>query len=150
MSATGAATERDLARSVLSVLPRFFALAVATARERGTISPERSRVLRQLRSGPRRAGELAHQCLMTRSSLTEVVDGLVEEGLVRRYDEPMDRRAVVLALTPSGRRELERFEAAVAAALGVVLARLDGPARERVRGAVGDLERAFLEVSDVR
>ena len=143
-------TQRDLARTVLGVLPRIFGLMVAVSRDRGTVSPERCRVLRQLRGGSRRAGELAQQCLLTRSAMTEVVESLVQDGFVRRQDEPGDRRAVVLALTPAGRRELERFEAAVSTALNAVLDRMDAPARERVRAAFTDLERAFLEVTDGR
>jgi len=78
------------------------------------------------------------------------VDGLVELGHVRRDETPDDRRAVLLSLTPSGRRAIERFEDRFAEAIQALLVHLDPPARDRVRAAFIDLEHALKEQRDVR
>lgn len=45
-------------------------------------------------------------------SVTEVLDGLEERGLVRRVPDPTDRRAVLVELTDPGRSLLAEVDAA--------------------------------------
>jgi DNA-binding MarR family transcriptional regulator len=63
----------------------------------------------------------------------------VGDGLVRRETDPDDRRAVRVALTADGRRQLQRFEHAAAAALAESLAPLTSAQRQRIRAAFADL-----------
>jgi DNA-binding MarR family transcriptional regulator len=51
-----------------------------------------------------RMQELEERSLFTRSGLTRLVDRMAEAGLVRRDPVPGDRRGVLVALTPEGRR----------------------------------------------
>lgn len=144
-------TARDLAtaRALLGVMPLFMRLIATKAREHGTISPERAKLLARLDAGPLRSGELAQQCLLTPSAVTEVVEGLVREGLVRREEDPTDRRAVVVSLRAAGRHEVERYQSALADALGEAMAHLDPLARERLLLAFKDLKHA-LELGSLR
>lgn len=135
------------ARALLAVMPLVGRLAAMKARERGTVSPERAKALSRLSAGPLRAGELAHLCLLTPPAMTELVEGLVREGLVRRDEDPSDRRAVRVSLTASGRREVDRYQTAFAEALGDAIAQLEPLARERLRLALEDLRRALDEAS---
>lgn len=150
MTPAATETERALVRSILSVLPQLGQIAAGVGREHNTVSPQAGKLLFGLRAGPMRSGELADHCLLTRPAVTELVDGLVADGYVRREDEPDDRRAVVLSLTGSGRRAIERFEDHFADALQAVLAALDPHERERVRAAFADLDRALREARDER
>jgi DNA-binding MarR family transcriptional regulator len=43
-----------------------------------------------------------HRCV--RSNITQLVDRLEKDGLVRRRDDPEDRRSVLAELTPEGER----------------------------------------------
>lgn len=131
------------ARALLGVMPLFGRLAAMTAREHGTVSPERAKALLRLGAGPMRAGELAQQCLLSPPATTELVEGLVREGLVRREDDPYDRRAIRVSLTAAGRREADRYHTAVAEAVGEAIGRLDPDARDRLRLALDDLRRAL-------
>ncbi len=140
------AKDVQIARSLLSVVPLFGRFAATIAREQGTVSPERAKVLVRLAGGPMRAGELAHQCMLTPPAVTELVEALVGDGLVRRDEDPSDRRAVRVSLAPAGRRQVERYQDAIALSLGDVIARLDPLARERLRLALDDL-RSALETS---
>jgi DNA-binding MarR family transcriptional regulator len=48
-------------------------------------------------------GELAAQCACVRSNITQLVDRLEADRLVRRVDDPADRRSLRAAVTPLGR-----------------------------------------------
>ncbi len=59
------------------------------------------RVLVFLVARGRPATHVAALLGVTPSTVTSVVDGLVARGLVERSSDPVDRRRVVLSLTPS-------------------------------------------------
>jgi MarR family transcriptional regulator, 2-MHQ and catechol-resistance regulon repressor len=52
--------------------------------------------------------ELSERTLITKGTLTGVVDRLERRGLVRRRGDPADGRRTFVELTPSGRRLLAR------------------------------------------
>lgn len=133
----------SLARGVLAVMPRFGRIAWHAAQQCGMASPERGRLLWVIGDKPVRAGLVAQQLKLSAGAVTELVEGLVGEGLVRRATDPDDRRAVVLALTAEGRRVRERYELAASSALAVVLGRLSPPQRRRLRATFADLNAAF-------
>jgi len=132
-----------LARAVLAVMPRFGRVAWQAAQQCGMTSPERCRLLWVIGDKSVRAGLVAQQLKLSAGAVTELVEGLVREALVRRSTDPDDRRAVVLALTAEGRRVRERYELAASSALAQVLGRLTPPQRRRVRAAFADLNAAF-------
>ena len=94
-------------------------------------------VLHYLRNArdPLSLGKLAECQHCARSNITQLVDRLEGEGLVRRTDDPADRRSVLAELTPEGARladegaaQVEEVRAQFAASYSVadraVLARL--------------------------
>lgn len=107
-------------------------------------SPERGRLLWVIGDKSVRAGLVAQQLKLSAGAVTELVEGLVHEGLVRRETDPDDRRAVVLALTAEGRRVCERYELAASSSLAQVLGRLTPPQRRRLRASLADLNAAFI------
>jgi DNA-binding MarR family transcriptional regulator len=48
-------------------------------------------------------GALAERCACVRSNITQLVDRLETDALVRRVDDPADRRSLRAAITPLGR-----------------------------------------------
>jgi DNA-binding MarR family transcriptional regulator len=140
--------EVRLARLVLSILPRIGRLASQVAHERGALTLERARVLWQLTEGPRRSGDLAHRCVLTPATLSELVDSLERDGFVRRSEEPGDRRVVVVELTARGRREIERFGELMTALVAKVLVTLSSEKRGRVAAALTDLQQALSQAAD--
>jgi DNA-binding MarR family transcriptional regulator len=75
-------------------------------------------------SDPLTLGELAHENECVRSNITQLVDRLEGDGLVRRVNDPDDRRVRRAALTTSGRKackEASRVLAAQEQALSRVL-----------------------------
>ena len=84
-------------------------------------------------------GELAAQCACVRSNITQLVDRLESDKLVRRVDDPKDRRSLRAAITPLG-RERQALGAkqveAVRRQLAGALKAIDGDA---LRRALADL-----------
>jgi DNA-binding MarR family transcriptional regulator len=74
--------------------------------------PARMAILRLLGRQERQSvNDLALFLAQTKAAASQNVDGLVRSGLVRREDEPADRRKVWVVLTPRGRRLLQKLEA---------------------------------------
>ena len=85
-------------------------------------------------------GELAAQCACVRSNITQLVDRLEGEKLVRRVADASDRRSLRAAITPLGRerqaagaKKIEAVRKQIAGALKAI----DGGALAR---ALADLE----------
>jgi len=78
--------------------------------------------------------ELAEMLDLQPISLTRLLDRLAENGLIERRDDPNDRRANRLYLTPAARPLLERLEGLGKAMMATVLEGLDTKANERLLG----------------
>src|SRR5262249_26863647 len=63
--------------------------------------------------GPQSQTELSERSGLDRSDIVRWVDDLVARKLVRRTQDPDDRRRNVITLTASGRRRLETLRRAV-------------------------------------
>lgn len=91
----------DLLLSVSRLLRRQWAHGLAP----WGLSPHQGRALRVVTlDGSLRVGDLAEALRIAPRSATEVVDGLVELGLLERAADPEDRRATLVLATPEGRR----------------------------------------------
>ena len=94
--------------------------------------------------GPIRAGELATLCGTTPSAMSEVVEGLVADGHVRRIVDPTDRRVVIVELTDKGEAEMRRVSDLMTAELVKRFDRLTSEQKSRVRSAIGDLNDILI------
>jgi len=109
------------------------------------------------RLGDPAMSELAEELRLQPSSVTALVDGLVEHGLAERRDDPQDRRIVRVALTRKGARNKERVHEAVRQRIADLLRDVsaedlrkirdalalfhDAAARRAAQGAASGLER---------
>ncbi|HEY2934832.1 MAG TPA: MarR family transcriptional regulator [Acidobacteriota bacterium] len=59
---------------------------------------------------------LAERLACVKSNVTQVVDRLEAEGLVRRVDDQEDRRSILAAITDEGRRRYETADRAITVA----------------------------------
>jgi len=78
-------------------------------------------------------GELAERCACVRSNITQLVDRLEADALVRRVDDPADRRSLRAAITPLGRER----QAAGAKKVAEV--------RRKLGKALGGIDQAALK-----
>jgi DNA-binding MarR family transcriptional regulator len=94
------------------------------------------------------AGFLADRLRVTPSTLTRIVDRLVRLHLVRRQEDPDDRRLVRHYLTAEGDHALAEMERTGRAFLVAVLERLPPHKLERLLHALEDLSQAADAVED--
>ena len=102
--------------SGIRVLARLARVAEQTCQSERMSLPQ-YRLLIAASAGLERAGQLARAVGVTRPTLTALVDGLEESGLLRRVRLVTDRRGVRLEVTSPGRGAMARVERALAARL---------------------------------
>ncbi|HEX3927815.1 MAG TPA: MarR family winged helix-turn-helix transcriptional regulator [Gemmatimonadales bacterium] len=86
------------------------------------LTPAQRFVLEQLADGPLPTlNALAERTRTTQPTVSVVVGRLVRRGLVARRPDENDRRRMVLALTPAGRRLLARTDASLQSQLALAL-----------------------------
>ena len=81
-------------------------------------------VLRQLSRGQLPLGALAQRQSCVRSNITQLIDRMEGEDLVRRVSDPDDRRVTLAEITEAGRARLESGRAAQAEAERVLFREL--------------------------
>ena len=90
---------------------------------------------------PLTLGELAGRLHCVRSNITQLVDRLEGEGLVKRGSCPDDRRAVRAMVTPAGRERHEAGVAAIRAVQAQLAHRLETSDRARLIQLLSALSR---------
>lgn len=127
MSDTTPPRLNDQEREILGALRRLMRTTNFGARQLGDATGLASSELLILQvleaDGQQTAGRLAKDLLFSKSTITEVLDGLEEHQFISRQRHPVDGRSVVVSLTDQGRqflsataapyqaRLLERFQA---------------------------------------
>ncbi|MFN3337089.1 MAG: MarR family transcriptional regulator [Thermomicrobium sp.] len=92
--------------------------------------------------GPLRASELAVMLGISRGAATRLVDALEHAGLAHREPDPRDRRAVLIAPTPTGRL-VALADIAPAVVLSEAIERLES---EQVASLLTGLEALVREL----
>lgn len=138
---------QDLSQAFLRMMARWthewMRLARARLREQG-LSVAQLMVLRQLQyRGPCSVSDVAQALGVTRAAASQMLDRLVEQGLVARQEDPRDRRHKQVTLTPKGKAFLEAMMDAHRVWAGEVLARLTVEEREALAQALAALEKAI-------
>ena len=90
-------------------------------------------------------GALSRALLVSNGNVTQLVQKLAKDGLVRIATAPGDRRATIVRLSPKGRRHFAALAAEHRSWLDGLFAAMDGGARERLYAALGELKRAIPE-----
>lgn len=85
--------------------------------------------------GPQKMSDIARQVSVTMSGATGIVDRLVKAGLVRRANDPSDRRVILIELTPAGRRIVQEIQKVHERRLEEVLENLDPEQRRELIAA---------------
>jgi DNA-binding MarR family transcriptional regulator len=94
-------------------------------------------------AGRLRMSELAARLGIGSSSASELADRLVDLRLLRRGDDPVDRRQVVVTATPEAHALLERFRELNQRQLRDLLGRLDAGELAVVDESLAILDRAI-------
>jgi DNA-binding MarR family transcriptional regulator len=84
-------------------------------------------------------GDIANQMSISNAAASQLVDKLVQLGLVARSEDPVDRRAKRLSITPKGTRLLDLSREARLAWTHAVVAELSPDQRTAVTAALQHL-----------
>jgi DNA-binding MarR family transcriptional regulator len=79
-------------------------------------------------------GQLLAQTLVTSGTMTNRLDRLEERGLVRRHQDPFDARSVRVAITPAGKKCVDRALADLVEREHAILAALSVEDRDVLSG----------------
>ncbi len=127
-------------------LARFVEVALAGS----DLSMPQYRLLSLLSEGSVNASTLARRLVVSRPSVTALVDGLVARGLVERGTDPADRRHVTHLVTPQGHEVLARADRTAAGRLQDLSAHLspdDVPAARAGLAAWGRALDSYRETA---
>lgn len=136
----------ECARSVLEAVPLVMREIRAQMRNRRgpNLSVPQFRVLAFVGRRPNTSlSEVAAHVGTTLPSMSKLVDGLVERGLVEREVSTADRRRLTLRLTKEGTALLQAARAGTQASLSKSLSRLSPEEQAVVTRALGILSSLF-------
>lgn len=94
---------------------------------------------------PMTMSALSRALLVSNGNVTQLVQKLAKDRLVRIAPSPTDRRASIVRLTRRGRDEFAGLAAAHRGWIDALLGEMDGEARERLYAALGDLKLALAK-----
>jgi len=63
-----------------------------------------------IKIGPCPVSKLAKDLSISKPNMTPIIDNLISEGFVSRYDDPNDRRVIMIAATPKAHDLLKKKE----------------------------------------
>lgn len=93
-------------------------------------------------------GALSQALLVSNGNVTQLVQKLAAEGLVRVAPEPRDRRVSRVRLTPAGAVHFAELAAAHHALIGALFAALDGADHARLYAALGALKTSIASAEE--
>ncbi|WP_231943240.1 MarR family winged helix-turn-helix transcriptional regulator [Hydrogenophaga crassostreae] len=88
---------------------------------------------------------LSRYLMVTGGSVTGLTDQLVSEGFVTREEDPDDRRALVVRLTPAGVQQFEKMAAEHEEWLNTMFAGLGQPEQEELYRLLGHMRSVLAE-----
>jgi DNA-binding MarR family transcriptional regulator len=97
-------------------------------------------LLREVAHHPATQTDIARRLMVTPPVATRQAGALVDDGLLERHEDPADRRAVLLALTPAGRRRVADMERDLIEAARELLEPLPAEQRQAVADALEQLQ----------
>ena len=90
-------------------------------------------------------GALSRALLVSNGNVTQLVQKLAKDGLVRIDPSPADRRASIVKFMPRGRTEFAGLAAAHHDWIDGLLADVDAETRENLYSALGALKRSIAK-----
>lgn len=145
-----AVSESECAHDVLETVPMIMRVIRAEMRKQRDANltvPEFRALAFIARHEDPSPSQLADHLGLTLSSLTHLVDGLVERGLLVRRPHQRDRRRLILSLTPLGESTVHTARAAAQASLAARLAVLSPAEVETIARAMHLLRVTFQDAA---
>lgn len=143
-SKRGAAEPPSLEASLIATVAPVLRHLLAHARHRrawSELTYQQYNVLRMIDTmGPQPQAEVARRLMVTAPVVTRLASTLADAGLVERRGDKSDRRAVLLALTPTGRRRARAMRRDLLVAAHELLEPLAEERRAAIAAALEELQ----------
>jgi DNA-binding MarR family transcriptional regulator len=143
--------KNSLEASLIATVAPLMRHLVAHARRRrawSELTYQQYNVLRMIDTmGPQGQAEVARRLVVTAPVVTRLASGLADAGLVVRQTDAKDKRAVILALTPTGRRRARAMRRDLLAAAHELLEPIPAARRKGVGKALEELQVLLPEHS---
>jgi DNA-binding MarR family transcriptional regulator len=136
----------ECAREILDAVPavmRFIRVRMRSSRAPGLSVPQFRSLAFIDRAARAALGEVAEHLGLAPASVTKLVDGLEGRRLVQRGASASDRRRVLLTLTSSGKRMMEKARGEALSGLASVLSGFSEADLRTVSGAMRAMRRGF-------
>ena len=88
--------------------------------------------------------ELGERTLITKGTLTGVINRLEDKNLVQRIPSPLDGRSQIIQLTPAGEAQFDEIFPLLLTAMRKVFANFKASDYQRVQNALQDLHAVFI------
>ncbi len=133
-----------LEASLIATIGPVFRHLLAHARRRPAwraLTYQQYNVLRIVAAnGATAQAEIARRLLVSAPVITRLASAVVDAGLIVRRGDPNDRRSVLLALTPKGRRRVAAMRSDLLSAANELIAPLPENRRAAVSAALDELQ----------
>lgn len=111
------------------------------------IPPSHTKVLFRLsKLGPCPVSQLANDLIISRPNMTPIIDKLIAEGYADRYDDPNDRRIIMVKLTEKACNLLHTIEQKAKDLFVEKMAILDDNDLARLKKLVPELNSIVLKI----
>jgi DNA-binding MarR family transcriptional regulator len=119
---------------------RAIRLAIEQAEGPSRLTMPQLRCLQAItKDGTALTTQLARQMHVAVPTMTSMIDGLSDRGLVGRHPDPADRRQVRIVMTDEGRAVLERYQTIMHERLRTLLSHLTATQKKRLLVAMHDM-----------
>lgn len=141
-------TAEHCAAKIMQVIPMVVRFLRAEMRRQGQplLSLSQLRVLGFLQRHPQASlSEVADYLDVTRSTMSAMIERLVQRGLVDRTDDPQQRRRLILTLTATGAQHLRLVSDATRSKVAELLVNLSEVQLRQLMEGIVLVEEAFEE-----
>jgi DNA-binding MarR family transcriptional regulator len=109
MAARASAKSQEVVQSLRSIITHVMGDASGAWMDLDVTMPQMKVLMLLRENGALRVGILARHLNVSTPTITGIVDRLVRQDLVKREDDPSDRRVVLNVLTPKGEQLMDRL-----------------------------------------
>ncbi len=125
--------------STISRYQRTIRQAIELAEGPSRLTMPQLRCLQRIARGDTLTTHLARTMGVAVPTMTSMIDGLSERGLVERHPDPTDRRQVRISMTAAGQGVLARYQTIMHDRLRSLLTHLTATQKKRLLAAMDDM-----------
>lgn len=138
-------TNTEIANKLIVIIPRMMQVIVTAVKNQQIQLPMiHYRLLRILKEHPMSLSQLAEHLLISKASLSETVNLIVEKGWIEKINDPSDARRVFLKTSSTGIEQMEKTDAEVLSIISQKLAELSQEEKAIVSDGIDIISRLFV------